>query len=241
MNNARNYINSARNNANQRFNSFAGNSGGNYLNAVSMNLNKSAGPRLHADGPAVGAGVPQSQPYIINITNVSATAVNNFDILGAFTYLQNAGFDAAGSLTISGVTISSAIPGVSYRDLLWQSTVQPFSIGMTYIQSATANQITQTMNLTTRDANGNNVGRVLVPYRDTYQQLTDAVALNQQFNIDGFTKITINTIQGGNPMVVQYGFFPAQNVNLGANLVGAPVAQGYGAPKIINYPGGQTA
>jgi len=189
--------------------------------------------RKSADG---GSGAnAQSQPYIITISNASATAVSNFDVLGAYTYIGNAGF-SGGSLTISGVTISSAIANVSYLQFLYQSMNQPFSVGLTYIESTsgTASQITSTFTLNTQDANGNQMLRTIVPTIDPYQQQSTIVAVKQLYAIDGFTKITFATIAAS--VVFRVHFYPATNVNLASGLTGAPVTQSYGNPNLFGVP-----
>jgi len=182
-----------------------------------------------ADG---GQGVSQSQPYIITISNASATSVANFDVLGAYTYINSTGF-TNGSLTLSGVTISSAISNVNYQQFLYQSMNQPFSVGLTYIESVSgaSQQITQTFTLNTQDANGNQMLRTIVPTIDPYQQQSTIVAVKQLYAIDGFTKITFTTI--ASQVVFRLHFYPATNVNLASGLTGQSVTQSYGNPNIV--------
>jgi len=201
-------------------------------NAVGGSLGVGANQMLAADG---GASTAQSQPYIITISNASATAVSNFDVLGAYTYIGNTGF-SNGSLTISGVTISSAIANVNYQQFLYQSMQQPFSVGLTYIEnvSGSASQITTTFTLNTQDANGNQMLRTIVPTIDPYQQQSTIVAVKQLYAIDGFTKLTFTTIAASS--VFRVHFYPATNVNLASGLTGAPVTQSYGNPNIFGVP-----
>lgn len=233
----RNYINNARNFANEKYASWTGspaNQNGGYRNLTAVSEAGVVGPRqmLQANG---GNNAPQSQPYIITISNASATAVSNFDVLGAYTYLNNAGF-SGGSLTISGVTISSAISNVNYQQFLYQSMNQPFSTGLTYIESISgaSSQITQVFTLNTQDANGNQLLRTIVPTIDPYQQQSGIVAVKQLYSIDGFTKLTFNQIQAS--VVFRVHFYPASNINLAAGLQGASVAQSYGNPMISGVP-----
>ena len=105
----RNYISNARNQAAQQYNNWTGGSSfvnprnGGYGNMTGGVVSQ-AMPVGNASGAAPAA---QSQPYIITISNASAAAVSAFDVLGAYTYINNAGF-TNGSVTSSGVTISSA-------------------------------------------------------------------------------------------------------------------------------------
>jgi len=235
----RNYIQNARNSASQNYMSWTGdaapqNGGYRNLNAQQFDVAAPVGSnKRFANGG--GNNAPQSQPYIITISNASATAISNFDVLGAFTYIGNAGF-ANGSLTLSGVTISSAITNVNYQQFLYQSMQQPFSVGLTYIESigGTSAQITQTFTLNTQDANGNQLLRTIVPTIDPYQQQSTIVAVKQEYSIDGFTKLTFSSI--GASVSFRVHFYPSTNINLAAGLQNAPVAQRFGNPNIVGVP-----
>ena len=236
----RNYIQNAQSN----YMSWTGqpaNMSGGYRNYVNPSFFSADGgqpvrqrQRLSADG-GTGNNAPQSQPYILTISNASATAVSNFDVLGAYTYIGNSGF-SNGSLTISGVTISSAIANVNYQQFLYQSMNQPFSVGLTYIESVagSSSQVTQTFTLNTQDANGNQLLRTIVPTIDPYQQQSTIVAIKQMYSIDGFTKITFANI--GASVTFRIHFYPATNINLAAGLQGAQVATTYGSPNIVGVP-----
>jgi hypothetical protein len=239
----RNYINNARNKANEKYMSWTGNAApmnGGYANMDASQFNQAASvgrnmrPASGTAAPAA-ATAPQSQPYIITISNASATVVDNFDVLGAYTYLNNSGF-VNGSLTIDGVTISSSITNVNYQQFLYQSMNQPFSVGLTYIEnvSGSSSQITQTFTLNTQDANGNQLLRTIVPTIDPYQQQSTIVAVKQLYSIDGFTKLTFASVQASS--VFRVHFYPSTNINLAAGLQGSSVAQQYGNPNITGVP-----
>ena len=234
----RNYISNAQHANSQKYMSWTGQQNFNpqYMNgtgnvgAARMGVGVSTRP---ADGG--GNNSAQSQPYIITISNASATAVSNFDILGAYTYINNTGF-VNGSLTVNGVTISSAISNVTYQQFLYQSMNQPFSVGLTYIESVSgpSSQITQTFTLNTQDANGNQMLRTIVPTIDPYQQQSTIVAVKQLYSIDGFTKLTYGTVQAS--VVFRIHFYPSTNINLASGLSGSSVAQSYGNPQISGVP-----
>jgi len=232
----RQYMQNARNFANE-----------NYLNAdgfIDDDTNYFAGDTdtfFSADGmptPVTNASVPTSQPYIITISNASATAISNFDVLGAYQFLQPnpavASYDANGNLVfVNGITISSGISNVTYQQFLYQSMNSPFSVGMTYIQSIAGStaQITQPMTLNTRDANGNQALKTIVVTIDPYQQQSGVVAVKQLFRIDGYTLLTISTILPN--VVFQLQFYPADNINLARGLAGRPASRQFGKPHII--------
>lgn len=212
-----------------------------YLNAdgfPDMYMDASDGGFWNADASAAAAPAPSmgamrtSQPYIITVSNASATSTSNFDVLGAFQYINNTGF-SGGSLTVGNIVVSSAITNVTYQEFLYQSMNAPFSVGLTYIESVSgsSSQVTQTMTLNTRDANGNQALRTLTPVLDPYQQQSGIVALNQLYRIDGFTKLTISTILSS--AVFRIHFYPADNINLARGLEGRPASAQFGAPNII--------
>jgi len=177
------------------------------------------------------AQVPTSQPYIITVSNASATSVANFDVLGAYQYVNQVN-GTTGNITISGVTISSGIANVTYGQLLYQSMNSPFSVGLTYIQAINNNsQITQPMTLNTQDANGNQALKTIVVTIDPYQQQSGVVAVKQVFRIDGYTKLTFSSILGS--AVFQVQFYPADNINLSRGLAGKPASKQFGKPNII--------
>jgi hypothetical protein len=185
---------------------------------------------FNQDGGSMGApSAPTSQPYIITLTNTGA-AVSNFEVLGSYEFINNAGF-SAGSLTIGSVTIASAIPNVTYQQMLYQFMVSPYSTGLTYIQSATANQVLETISVNTKDANGNIAQKVFVPTIDPYQFQSTIIAMKYGYRIDGYTKLIIANILAN--ATVKLYFYPADNINLARGLAGRPVSREYGSPGIV--------
>ena len=222
------YLQNAKNFANEK-----------YVNAIGFDYFAGGDQFFDADGsgaPAPDAGgVPSmgqmrtSQPYIITVSNASATSTSNFDVLGAYQYLGSGTF-SSGSLTLGNIVISSAISNITYQEFLYQSMNSPFSVGLTYIESisGSATQVSQTLTLNTRDANGNQALKTLVPTIDPYQQQSGIVALNQLYDIDGFTKITITTVLPS--VVFRMHFYPRANLNVARGLRGNQVASDFGSP-----------
>jgi hypothetical protein len=182
-----------------------------------------------------GGNVQTSQPYILDITSTSGSAVSNFEVLGSYQYINNAGFTSGGDLVIGSITISSGISDVNYREMLYQFMNNPYSVGLTYIQSATANQVLETLSVNTKDANGNLAQKTLVPTIDPYQQQTTIIAMKYAYRIDGFTKIIIRQVLAN--ATVKLYFYPADNINLARALGGNSVSRQFGTPPVTN---GQT-
>ena len=184
------------------------------------------------DASAPATPARKSQPYVINIVNASANNINGFDIFGAYEYLNTGiGTWSGGSLTISGVTISSGLTNVSYQFLLSQSNQSPFSIGRTQITvtSGSAAQLTNPITVNTKDANGNAAQLALIPVVSPFQQQTSTLVMDQMFRIDGGTKLTFNVLAS---VSVQLYLYPQDNINIARGLAGQNVAQNYANPQL---------
>jgi len=225
MNNVRKYLANAQNRAMESFSNADG-----FADDMSF-----TGDDFFNAGGGMGGNTQQSQPYIVNITSTSGASVPNFEVLGSYQYINNAGFTANGDLVIGSVTISSGISDVNYREMLYQFMNNPYSVGLTYIQSATTNQVLETISVNTRDANGNLAQKTLVPTIDPYQQQTSIIAMKYAYRIDGFTRLVIRNILAGSTLKLY--FYPADNVNLARVLGGNTVTRQFGSPNVTN---GQT-
>lgn len=166
---------------------------------------------------------PLFQPFILTISNNSDTAISNLDVLGAHAYIGNAGF-TDGSLTINGVTISSGISEMTYEQFLYKCMQEPFSVGLSFIESVfdSTSQINQTFTLNTQDANGNQVVQSIEPSFDPYHQESTIVAVKQEFSIDAFTKLNFSTVNAS--AVFRIHFYPTSIINLAAGLQGESIA-----------------
>lgn len=229
MSSISNYLQNARRSVNEQFIGIDGT-----INDEMYYTDETTFSADGGDAPAQqqAAAVPTSQPYIIQISNASATAVANFDVLGAFQYLTNTGF-SGGSLTISGVTISSGLSNINYQEFLSQSQISPFTVGMTYISSVSgsASQVLETITVNTRDANGNQALRTITPVLDPYQQQSGIIACKVPYRIDGFTKLTISSVLASSAFKLY--FYPADNINIARGLAGSPVSRQYGNPQVV--------
>lgn len=176
----------------------------------------------NAAGNAGGAAV--SQPYIVRLeTTQTAANLTNITMFGAYSNLASAG-------TQDSVTKSVAISGLTYTELLYQSMNKPFVVGLTYIDSSNASQLTQTVSVTQKDINGNQAIRVLTPTIDPYQQQSNKVAFKYQYKIDGFTTLTLSTLLGGT--TCDFYFYPAETVSTARALSGRRAVRGYRGPGV---------
>lgn len=189
-------------------------------------------PNMYANGAgAPASGVKKSMPYSVNIVSVSGVAVNDFDILGSYEYVTNSGFTAGGNLVIGSITISSGIPGVTYRELLYQTQNNPFTVGLTYLTSSNTLQLQEVFTIITKDSNGTAVTIPIVPAFDPYQQLQTVNIVNQEYRIDGFTKLRFASIGANTSLNVR--FYPSDNLNPARALSGQNTGKQFGDPEVI--------
>ena len=226
MSNVRKYLANAQRNAMESFSNADG--------FIDNDLSFTGDDFFNAEGMG-GGNVQTSQPYIVNVASTSGANVPNFEVLGSYQYINNAGFQANGDLVIGSITISSGISDVTYREMLYQFMNNPYSVGLTYIQSGTANQVLETLSVNTKDANGNLAQKTLVPTIDPYQQQTTIIAMKYAYRIDGFTKVIIRQVLAG--ATVKLYFYPADNINIARALGGQSVSRQFGTPPVTN---GQT-
>ena len=203
------YFADARAAANENFNSM---NGSDYLNANG--------------GSSAGLGGATSQPYILSVANSTAAAVANVIIGGAYTNLQATNFG-----NVAAITITMGISSLTYGEFLYQSMNKPFVVGATYLSSANASQVLETLTIAQKDINGNESSKVIVPTIDPYQQQTDKVVIAFNWKFDGFTQVTVASILGS--ATLKMYLYPAENVSTGRALTGGSVVRGFSNPDIV--------
>lgn len=217
------YFNEVRNYANNNFNSFDG-------TFEFADEDYGFSDYDSADGLGGTMDAPTSQPYIVNVANTSTTAaVQNVTILGAYTFIGTA---APAYGNTSGISITMGIANITYTEFLYQSMNKPFTVGLTYLQSATSSQVLETITVTQKDVNGNVASKVLTPTIDPYQYQTDKVAFKFEYRIDGFTNLVISSILAGATLKIY--FYPSETVAISRALAGRKAVQDYGNPRVVN-------
>jgi len=192
---------------------------------------------MRADGAAAQpVAAQESQPYIITVSNASATQINGFNIWGAATYIGGSNSIAgaswsAGSLTISGVTLTSAISNMTYFEMLQQSNTSPFTVGRTYLASVSgsASQVIQPLSINTKDSNGNFAGKVLPSPLSPNQYQPGVYENRMPYRIDGLTTVGISILASA---VFQIYFYPSFTVNLARTLGEQNLGRSFAAPSI---------
>ena len=182
----------------------------------------------NADGIGGTLSAPTSQPYIVNVQNTNTTtAISNVTILGAYS---NIGQTAPAYGNSTGISITMGIANITYTEFLYQSMNKPFSVGLTYLSSATAAQVLETLTITQKDVNGNVASKVLTPTIDPYQYQNDKVAFKFEYRIDGFTNMVISSVLASSTLKIY--FYPSETVATSRALAGRRAVQEYGNPRV---------
>lgn len=182
----------------------------------------------NADGIGGTLSAPTSQPYIVNVQNTNTTsAISNVTILGAYS---NIGQSAPAYGNSTGISITMGIANITYTEFLYQSMNKPFSVGLTYLSSATAAQVLETLTITQKDVNGNVASKVLTPTIDPYQYQNDKVAFKFEYRIDGFTNMVISSVLASTTLKIY--FYPSETVATSRALAGRRAVQEYGNPRV---------
>ena len=216
------YFNEVRNFANNNFNSFDG-------TFEFSDEDYGFSDYDAADGVGGSMDAPTSQPYIVNVANTTASAIQNVTILGAYSFI---GTTAPAYGNTSGISITMGIANITYTEFLYQSMNKPFTVGLTYLQSATSSQVLETITVTQKDVNGNVASKVLTPTIDPYQYQTDKVAFKFEYRIDGFTNLVISSILANATLKIY--FYPSETVAISRALAGRKAVQDYGNPRVVN-------
>lgn len=83
------------------------------------------------------------------------------------------------------VQATSNIPGVNYEQILNQSTVEPFKVGLTQIYSSNVNQLLEPFQRVEKDADGTITKIPFVPTIDPYQNNVVLLEFADNYTIDG--------------------------------------------------------
>lgn len=147
----------------------------------------------------------KSQPYAVKIENTTDIAIENVSLFFANNQNQ-ALFNENGDYVKNGLIISSGIPNVTYKHIVKNFITNKFKIGLTYIQSETANQVLEKFTYKHQNSNGVFHGRVITPTIDPYQQQTNIVAVKTEYTLDGDAEIILHKIHS--KTIVRMYFYP---------------------------------
>lgn len=166
------------------------------------------------------------KPFVLRIVN-SGIARNDIDIGNAYnSWDATIRYDG-----VVGITRSSVIPGVTYREFLLETENKPFKISQVLVISTTSGQLNNVVNLIKRDADGTRKDEIFYATIDPYQNLTDRVLIDKEFIWDGYTTLRFATVNEGatiNIFIWKKEQFSAVDI-----LSGGKGKLGYTEPRII--------
>lgn len=126
------------------------------------------------------------------------------------------------------VQATSSIPGVTYEQILQQSTVEPFNVGLTQIYSSNISQLLEPIQRVEKDVNGTLTKIPFVPTIDPYQNNVVLLEFSENYTIDGNIGLQFRALPNTSVKLVIYATVIAKPQNV---LEGANEIEEYKAPK----------
>ena len=202
------------------FSGFDGFGGNSDVNNYGGDINFSGG--VEADMPRATSPTPY-QVSVVNSTAGTLTMV----LFGRNknSQLTNFGSDV-------GITVTPSQTNVSYIQLLQQSAEQPFETSLIRVQSTNTAQVTNTLTVTSTDANGQTCSTpvIIQSHFSAYQFQGTIVDVPVRLRVDANTEIA--SLVFANTTVI-YTFFPAEKVNPSRALrAGVGAVKAYGSPQV---------
>ena len=164
-----------------------------------------------------------SQPYIVVVTNTTTANFTSVEILNADVAQFNTNNQTTGAGTL---VVSYGLPTITYQQFLAAiASGLVFQVGITRliaIASSTTlaqGQIQETVTITTKDINGNQVSRPFIPIIDNYQYQNTQVDIRYDYLVNGLTSVNIANIYAN--MIVKFLLYPARKHNPFTGLKGA--------------------
>lgn len=172
-----------------------------------------------------GTQVKVPKPYLLTVTNSTGSNLTAV-LFGLNKYLQTSNFGST-----AGVTVTPSSTNLTYLEVLMQSGQQPFETSLIRVSSTNASQVTQTLDVTFKDATGQVLSDPVYadPYVSAYQYQNTRADIPYSLKIDGNTFITVTILAN---TTVNFTFFPAEKVNVAKGLMGQNPRQIYGAPPV---------
>lgn len=181
---------------------------------------------FNAEGPK---SAPTSQPYVIVIENTTTAAVSNVTILDAAQRQNN--------FAVSGISLTYGLTNITYQQFLSSIAAgRSFKVGLTRLvgsSTSTSNaesQVLTTTTVTTKDINGNEITKPLIPQKDSYQQINNQTDLWYPYMVDELTRIVFDSILGSTMLKVY--LYPAAKINKFDQLKQRGSTSRYGNPKL---------
>ena len=175
--------------------------------------------------------ISTSMPFVISIKNDLDIPIENISLFSHFNE-NEISFDEKGNYVKEGIVISSDIPEISYKKVYEHLKSNSVEVGLTYIQSSTENQITQSFIFKYQDVKGLFFGKKLNPIIDPYQQQTTIVAVKSKYTLDENSSIVYSKINPNTTLKIY--FYPAKSIYLNNPIFKGESKQAFINLKSIN-------
>lgn len=163
-------------------------------------------PSPYGDKPSTRELLKYSSPYTFLVKNMS-DAPQDIILLGHYEVNKEK--------MHKHVVIESAIPGIDYREIIWQFVSCPFRVGIAMISVVTGDvkkiySALDTLRVQTKDANGN-ISICCTPVNiDPYQQCDWVWKMDQDFSIDSMTSLLFKLPPEPS---ISVRLYPSMNIN----------------------------
>jgi hypothetical protein len=162
----------------------------------------------------------RSRPYVIEVENTT-DRVQDVILLGNYEVNKDK--------MHPGVKIFSGIPGVDYRELLWQLLANPVVAGMVYVYDHSNSRL-WIMKIVSKDANGIKVEIPLMFPVDPYQQQPNISVTEEPFCIDGLTNLTFEMLPKAR---LSFRIYPYSTINPAREFKNQSPVIEYSKPNVI--------
>lgn len=191
----------------------------------------------YMDNGGVGAEAPSnanpsdSLPYVIIVTNSTASAVSSVVILGANV---NTGSGVTNFGNVAAITITMDSGDTTYAQFLESIKSQPFKVGLTHIEGSSSAQTFKAWTFTEKSSNGRVTTYPVTPRLDALQQQNTVTLLKNKYTVDAWTQLSTTIVANGTLTV---SIYPMNELNVARGLEGRQVEKNYAAPGLSSLPG----
>lgn len=191
----------------------------------------------YMDNSGIGASAPSnanpsdSLPYVVIVSNSTASAVTGVIILGANVNTGNAVTNLG---NVAAITITMDSGDTTYAQFLESIKSQPFKVGVTHIEGSTTAQTFKTLTFTEKATNGRKIEYPFTPRLDPLQQQSTVTIVKHKYTVDAWTQITTTIVANG---TLTLSIYPMNELNVARGLEGRQVEKNYGAPHLSQLPG----
>ena len=177
------------------------------------------------------ANPSDSLPYVIIVSNSTASAVTGVIILGANV---NTGSSVTNNGNVAAITITMDSGDTTYAQFLESIKSESFKVGVTHVEGSSSAQTFKTLTFTEKATNGRKTEYPFTPRLDPLQQQSTVTIVKHKYTVDAWTQITTTIVANG---TLTLSIYPMVEMNVARGLEGRQVEKNYAAPGLSQLPG----